>query len=166
MDTFIIFALAAAQQAVQDAGWTDPGEEQCLRTGVMIGSGIGGLQEIAKGAVLIDKGLVRKLSPFFIPAALINLASGHVSIKYGFKGWHTNSLKLYHATPTYRVEVNLVYKLTDGHPTTSLAQVLESFDFGCLGLGLDCELNQWRDIRRGGELIHDDGDRLLLRPCG
>ena len=86
MDTFIIFALAAAQQAVQDAGWTDPGEEQCLRTGVMIGSGIGGLQEIAKGAVLIDKGLVRKLSPFFIPAALINLASGHVSIKYGFKG--------------------------------------------------------------------------------
>ena len=86
MDAFIIFALAAAQQAVQDAGWTDPGEEQCLRTGVMIGSGIGGLQEIAKGAVLIDKGLVRKLSPFFIPAALINLASGHVSIKYGFKG--------------------------------------------------------------------------------
>lgn len=86
MDTFIIFALAAAQQAVQDAGWTHPGEEQCLRTGVMIGSGIGGLQEIAKGAVLIDKGLVRKLSPFFIPAALINLASGHVSIKYGFKG--------------------------------------------------------------------------------
>src|SRR5690606_37285029 len=51
-------------------------------------------------------------------------------IKYGFKGWHTNSLKLYKATPTYRVEVNLVYKLMDGHPTTSLAQVLESFDFG------------------------------------
>jgi 3-oxoacyl-[acyl-carrier-protein] synthase II len=86
MDTFIVFALAAAQQAVQDAGWTDPGEEECLRTGVMIGSGIGGLQEIAKGAVLIDKGQVRKLSPFFIPAALINLASGHVSIKYRFKG--------------------------------------------------------------------------------
>ena len=86
MDPFIVFALAAAQQAVQDAGWTDPGEEQCLRTGVMIGSGIGGLQEIAKGAVLIDKGLVRKISPFFIPAALINLASGHLSIKYGFKG--------------------------------------------------------------------------------
>ena len=86
MDPFIIFALAAAQQAVKDAGWDQPGEEGCLRTGVMIGSGIGGLQEIAKGAVLIDKGLVRKLSPFFIPAALINLASGHVSIRYGFKG--------------------------------------------------------------------------------
>lgn len=86
MDTFIVFALAAAQQAVKDAGWDQASEEERLRTGVMIGSGIGGLQEIAKGAVLIDKGQVRKLSPFFIPAALINLASGHVSIKYGFKG--------------------------------------------------------------------------------
>ncbi len=86
MDTFIVFALTAAQQAVKDAGWDQASEEERLRTGVMIGSGIGGLQEIAKGAVLIDKGQVRKLSPFFIPAALINLASGHVSIKYGFKG--------------------------------------------------------------------------------
>ncbi|MFZ1413418.1 MAG: beta-ketoacyl-ACP synthase II [Defluviicoccus sp.] len=86
MDTFIVFALAAARQAVEDAGWADPGEDECLRTGVMIGSGIGGLPEIAKGAVLIEKGQVRKLSPFFIPAALINLASGHLSIKYGFKG--------------------------------------------------------------------------------
>ena len=86
MDTFIVFALAASQQAVKDAGWDQASEEERLRTGVMIGSGIGGLQEIAKGAVLIDKGQVRKLSPFFIPAALINLASGHVSIKYGFKG--------------------------------------------------------------------------------
>ncbi len=86
MDTFIVYALAAAEQAIKDAGWTPEGEEDRIRTGVMIGSGIGGLPEIAKGAVTLEKGQVRRLSPFFIPSALINLASGHVSIKYGFKG--------------------------------------------------------------------------------
>lgn len=86
MDTFIVYALAATEQAVADAGWKPESEEERLRTGVLIGSGIGGLPEIAKGAVLLERGQTRKLSPFFIPAALINLASGHVSIKYGFKG--------------------------------------------------------------------------------
>ena len=86
MDTFIVYALAATEQAVADAGWKPEDEEQRLRTGVLIGSGIGGLPEIAKGAALLERGQTRKLSPFFIPAALINLASGHVSIKYGFKG--------------------------------------------------------------------------------
>ena len=86
MDTFIIYALAATEEAVRDADWKPEGEEDRIRTGVLIGSGIGGLPEIANGAVLLERGQVRRLSPFFIPAALINLASGHVSIKYGFKG--------------------------------------------------------------------------------
>jgi 3-oxoacyl-[acyl-carrier-protein] synthase II len=86
MDTFIIYALAATEEAVRDADWKPEGEEQRIRTGVLIGSGIGGLPEIANGAVLLERGQVRRLSPFFIPAALINLASGHISIKYGFKG--------------------------------------------------------------------------------
>ena len=86
MDEFIIGALAAAEEAIEDSGWTPDGEEDLWRTGVMIGSGIGGLQWIARGAVTIEEGGPRKLSPFFIPAALINLASGHVSIRYGFKG--------------------------------------------------------------------------------
>ena len=86
MDTFIIYALAATEEAVRDAGWKPDDEEERIRTGVLIGSGIGGLPEISNGAVLLERGQVRRLSPFFIPAALINLASGHVSIKYGFKG--------------------------------------------------------------------------------
>jgi 3-oxoacyl-[acyl-carrier-protein] synthase II len=86
MDTFIIYALAATEEAVRDADWKPEGEEDRIRTGVLIGSGIGGLPEIANGAVLLERGQVRRLSPFFIPAALINLASGHISIKYGFKG--------------------------------------------------------------------------------
>jgi 3-oxoacyl-[acyl-carrier-protein] synthase II len=86
MDTFIVFALAATDQAVEDSGWKPDDEEERTRTGVLIGSGIGGLPEIAKGAALMESGQTRKLSPFFIPAALINLASGHVSIRYGFKG--------------------------------------------------------------------------------
>ncbi len=86
MDTFIVYAIAAAQQAIEDSGWTPQDEEGRERTGVMIGSGIGGLGEIAKAAVMVENGRARRLSPFFIPAALINLASGHVSIRYGFKG--------------------------------------------------------------------------------
>ena len=86
MDPFIVFGLAAAEQAVKDSGWLPDSEDDQVRTGVMIGSGIGGLQEIAKGSLLVEGGSARKLSPFFIPAALINLISGYASIRYGFKG--------------------------------------------------------------------------------
>ncbi len=86
MDRFIQLALVAAEEAVQDAGWTPEAEADRVRTGVMIGSGIGGLPTIYEASVLIKEGKIRRLSPFFIPSALINLASGHVSIKYGFKG--------------------------------------------------------------------------------
>jgi 3-oxoacyl-[acyl-carrier-protein] synthase II len=86
VDEFILFGIAAAEQAVRDAGWTPEDEDSRLRTGVMIGSGIGGLNAIAETAYLIrDKG-PRRVSPFFIPGALINLISGNVSIRYGFKG--------------------------------------------------------------------------------
>jgi 3-oxoacyl-[acyl-carrier-protein] synthase II len=86
MDRFIQLALVAAQEAVEDSGWMPEGEDDRCRTGVMIGSGIGGLPTIYEASVLIKEGKTRRLSPFFIPSALINLASGHVSIKYGFKG--------------------------------------------------------------------------------
>jgi 3-oxoacyl-[acyl-carrier-protein] synthase II len=86
MDTFIIYGLAAAVQAIEDSGWKAKGDEQAWRTGVLIGSGIGGLPEISSGAVTVHEGRARRLSPFFIPASLINLVSGHVSIRYGFKG--------------------------------------------------------------------------------
>jgi 3-oxoacyl-[acyl-carrier-protein] synthase II len=86
VDTFIVYAMVAAEQAIADAGWKPDDEESRIRTGVMIGSGIGGLPEIARGAVLVESGKARRLSPFFIPATLINLSSGQVSIKYGFKG--------------------------------------------------------------------------------
>jgi 3-oxoacyl-[acyl-carrier-protein] synthase II len=86
MDDFIVFAMGAAAEAIADAGWTPQDEESRERTGVMIGSGIGGLPSIAEGALTLDKQGPRRLSPFFIPASLINLASGHVSIRYGFKG--------------------------------------------------------------------------------
>ena len=86
IDDFILFGMAAAQQAVQDSGWMPEADADRERTGVMIGSGIGGLQTIAETAVLIDKKGPRRVSPFFIPGALINLVSGQVSIRYGFKG--------------------------------------------------------------------------------
>ncbi|HTI87936.1 MAG TPA: beta-ketoacyl-ACP synthase II [Alphaproteobacteria bacterium] len=86
MDQFIVYALAAASEAVEDSGWKPQDDEDRNRTGVLIGSGIGGLPSIAETALTLqDKG-PRRVSPFFIPAALINLASGHVSIKYGFRG--------------------------------------------------------------------------------
>jgi 3-oxoacyl-[acyl-carrier-protein] synthase II len=86
VDRFITYALCAAEQAVTDARWK-PEDEECLeRTGVMIGSGIGGLESIAETAVTLKERGPRRVSPFFIPGALINLASGQVSIKYGFKG--------------------------------------------------------------------------------
>ena len=86
MDEFIVFALAAATQAVEDSGWKPTDEEDQDRTGVMIGSGIGGLQTIYDGSITLKERGPRRISPFFIPAALINLASGHLSIKYGFRG--------------------------------------------------------------------------------
>jgi 3-oxoacyl-[acyl-carrier-protein] synthase II len=86
MDRFIQLALVAAEEAVEDSGWKPEDEEARCRTGVMIGSGIGGLPTIYEASQLVAAGKARRLSPFFIPSALINLASGHVSIKYGFKG--------------------------------------------------------------------------------
>ncbi len=86
MDRFIVLAIAAAHEAVADSGWTPTDEEARERTGVMIGSGIGGLPAIYDGSVVLHEKGPRRISPFFIPASLINLASGHVSIQYGFKG--------------------------------------------------------------------------------
>jgi 3-oxoacyl-[acyl-carrier-protein] synthase II len=86
VDDFIIYGMAAAVQAVRDAGWDNISEEEKLRTGVMIGSGIGGLSSIAETAVLIKEKGPKRVSPFFIPGALINLVSGQVSIRFGFKG--------------------------------------------------------------------------------
>jgi 3-oxoacyl-[acyl-carrier-protein] synthase II len=86
VDTFIQFGLAAAQQAVEDSGWMPTEDEDLERTGVLIGSGIGGLNSIANTAILMEEKGPRRVSPFFVPGALINLISGQVSIKYGFKG--------------------------------------------------------------------------------
>jgi len=86
MDPFIHFALVAASEAVEDSGWQPADEDERCATGVMIGSGIGGLETIFDAAMQVHQGKIKRLSPFFIPSALINLASGHVSIKYGFKG--------------------------------------------------------------------------------
>lgn len=86
IDDFILYGIAAAEMAVKDAGWTPEAEEDRLRTGVMIGSGIGGLSSIADTAVMIKEKGPRRVSPFFIPGALINLISGQVSIRHGFKG--------------------------------------------------------------------------------
>ncbi|HEX6839965.1 MAG TPA: beta-ketoacyl-ACP synthase II [Stellaceae bacterium] len=86
MDEFILYAMAAAEQAVADSGWKPEGDEERERTGVMIGSGIGGLPGITEGAITLHERGPRRLSPFFIPSNLINLASGHVSIRYGYRG--------------------------------------------------------------------------------
>jgi 3-oxoacyl-[acyl-carrier-protein] synthase II len=86
MDRFIHLGLVAATEAVEDSGWLPDNEDDRCATGVMIGSGIGGLQTIFEASIQVHEGRARRLSPFFIPSALINLASGHVSIKYGFKG--------------------------------------------------------------------------------
>ena len=86
VDDFILYAMAAADEAVKDAGWTPEDEHERERTGVIIGSGIGGLNAIADTAIELHEKGPRRVSPFFIPSALINLASGQVSIRYGFKG--------------------------------------------------------------------------------
>jgi 3-oxoacyl-[acyl-carrier-protein] synthase II len=86
VDDFIVYAMCAAKQALDDADWHPSTEDDRCATGVMIGSGIGGLSGIADGAVLLKERGPRRLSPFFIPGRLINLASGYVSIEHGLKG--------------------------------------------------------------------------------
>jgi len=86
LDRFMQLGIVAASEAMEDCGWLPETEAERCAAGVMIGSGIGGLQSIYEGSVLVHEGKARRMSPFFIPSALINLASGHVSIKYGLKG--------------------------------------------------------------------------------
>ena len=86
IDPFVAYGLVAAQEAIKDSGWVANNEEDQERTGVMVGSGIGGLTTMYKSSVVLHERGPRRVSPFSIPAMLINLASGHISIKYGFKG--------------------------------------------------------------------------------
>jgi 3-oxoacyl-[acyl-carrier-protein] synthase II len=86
MDTFIQYGTVAADFAISDSGWHPTDEQSLERTGVLIGSGIGGLPEIEKASKFVHQGNFRRISPFFIPASLINLVSGQVAIKHGFKG--------------------------------------------------------------------------------
>jgi 3-oxoacyl-[acyl-carrier-protein] synthase II len=86
VDKFILFGMAAAKQAVEDSGWTPQDDEGLDRTGVMIGAGIGGLQTIYETSITLKERGPRRVSPFFVPSALINLISGQVSIAYGFRG--------------------------------------------------------------------------------
>lgn len=86
IDEFILYGIAAADEALEDSGWKPETEEEKERSGVMIGSGIGGLESIYDTAITLHEHGPRKVSPFFIPSALINLASGQVSIRHGLKG--------------------------------------------------------------------------------
>jgi 3-oxoacyl-[acyl-carrier-protein] synthase II len=86
IDTFILYSMAAATQALKDADWMPDDEEELKRTGVMVGSGIGGLPSIEAAAQLLHEKGPRRIGPFFIPGSLINLCSGQIAIKYGFKG--------------------------------------------------------------------------------
>jgi 3-oxoacyl-[acyl-carrier-protein] synthase II len=86
VDHFIIYAMAAAKQAVEDSGWKPTSDDDQWATGVMIGSGIGGVEGIAETSIVLKEKGPRRVSPFFIPGRLINLASGYVSIEHGFKG--------------------------------------------------------------------------------
>ncbi len=86
VDDFIIYAMSAADQAIADSGWSASTEEERIRAGVLIGSGIGGLQGIERNSILLQEKGPRRISPFFIPGRLINLAGGYVSIKHGLKG--------------------------------------------------------------------------------
>jgi len=86
MDDFIVYGIAAAEEALKDSGWAPETEEQFEMTGVMIGSGVGGLPRIYEASVTLREEGPRKISPFFIPSCLINLVSGQVSIRHGFKG--------------------------------------------------------------------------------
>ena len=86
IDDFILYGIAAAQMAVDDADWKPENEDDRERTGVMLGAGIGGLSSIADTAIILKERGPRRVSPFFIPGSLINLASGQISIRFGFKG--------------------------------------------------------------------------------
>ena len=86
VDKFIVYAIDAADQAIKDSNWAPKYEKDYARTGVIIGSGIGGLSSIENAALILKEKGPRRMSPFFIPSCLINLASGQVSIKYNFKG--------------------------------------------------------------------------------
>ncbi len=86
VDKFILFGLAAGIDAVEDSGWKPESEEDKYRSGVMMGSGIGGLEAIYENSLLFNETGCKKMSPFFIPSCLINLISGHLSIEYGYKG--------------------------------------------------------------------------------
>ena len=86
MDPFIVYGIAAADEAIQDSGWVAETDEQKERTGVLVGSGIGGLNTMYDSAITLHERGPKRLSPFCIPAMLINLASGHISIRHGYKG--------------------------------------------------------------------------------
>ena len=86
VDPFIVYAMCAAKQAVEDSGWKPTAYEDQIVSGVMIGSGIGGIDGIAEMAIVLKEKGARRISPFFIPGRIINLASGYVSIEHGFKG--------------------------------------------------------------------------------
>ena len=86
VDDFILYGMAAADMAVADSGWSPSDQEDLYRTGVMIGSGVGGLSTIADTSLTLQERGPRRVSPFFIPSCLINLISGQVSIRHGFKG--------------------------------------------------------------------------------
>jgi len=86
MDRFIHFAIVAAEQAIKDSGYIAETEEQKYRTGIMIGSGIGGLPAIEKTVITMREKGIKKITPFFIPQSLINLSSGQISIRHGFMG--------------------------------------------------------------------------------
>lgn len=86
VDEFILYGIAAALQAVEGSGWQPKNEEDRCRTGVLIGSGIGGLPGIEEASLVLHEKGARRISPFFIPGRLVNLLPGHVSIRYGFKG--------------------------------------------------------------------------------
>ena len=86
MDKFILYSLIAAEEAIKNSGWIINDDNKASRSGVIVGSGIGGLSTIYDNSILLEKSGARKISPFFIPSSLINLASGQVSIKYNFKG--------------------------------------------------------------------------------
>tara|TARA_R100000005_G_scaffold96161_1_gene81108 strand:- start:2059 stop:3318 length:1260 start_codon:yes stop_codon:yes gene_type:complete len=86
VDSFILFGIAAAEEAIKDSGWVPTTEEEKCRTGISIGSGIGGLPSIEENAITLHERGPRRIGPFFIPGALINLVSGQVSIRHGYKG--------------------------------------------------------------------------------
>lgn len=86
MDDFIVYGVAAANEALKDSGWVAETEEDALRTGVLTGSGIGGLQTITENTILLKEQGARRVSPFLIPSLIINMLSGQISVKYGFRG--------------------------------------------------------------------------------